>query len=1234
MNPTLDFRSRNSQKPFPVSQRIQGFEEKFYENKRALPSPRSNNAYIYSQSKLIQSDIIENPTISLPESLVNISSESNQSLNPNICNKHENITGIRDLKTEVITIHKDTILITSNSTQNLIDKQYSYRTGKATAARGNTNIIRNRISQDLPPEECCDIIPKDSNQRNDSTSNIQESNGYLSKFHTVNLTEHNPAYKSHPYQKALPKSITAIHYNQVHSSSRANSVTSQNEKLDSVGNHHKKISNGIYKPVYSRQTRYPNPNKLDSTPFPSNTTIRSHHRINLQTVHSNNCTSNNDDLSLARTNISKFSSTKLTTPKSQYNIVTGADLTACKTNPSLSKLQSPNVTNNRPKGQNRIFEPENMDFSQLSNNINLITPLSSEKVNTSIDSSLSRVGEIPLKTKSLPSSPGDSISHFTCIESPQQCTSKIDDEHLLRVCPNVNSYSVSSEQGKLLAQPDNNFNSSPILNRIYSSDLKCESECFDTPNSISDITASGNDTNANYNRNSNYSSQINFNSFTENTLPKMFESKKQPILTNALATKQSTVNLKENTGRLFTTNQQESNYNSAAVDFQDYTEIQYRRPISFAKIDVQNWIKDTIDVKDSITAAFLISSHIFEKTSFYIAQRHALEQKETENIINDHQAQIKRLLDANIVLRKKLFFLLFENIRSSTLDIQLISNDKYQLFRMCSLPATFNDNTFLKYKLEDCDFSNPPKLSVSRMIQCQACAILPQKNSKDAKSTGSDQNEPTMDLYYPSPPPNLPELDSSIIPLPPPDLPITQQRLQNDLERSNISKPIKIKKGITLKPLHWKRLCLPNRKNKAEIVWKMLPKQKMKSNELNQFEESFSTHPPRKIFKSIRNQNNQSSKLPIEILPQEIARQLGIVCKKFEGVHIHLEDIEEMLYSGDFKRSNLTTSILESLSKLITNERIHLVYDYVSQNPKAELTKESRTIQFFSNIPHVNMRFQHILYMQNFEEDIEHIHRNLNTIYHCCSKLRNSYELRILLSIILMLGNYMNQTYDSFKEAVGFNLELLPRLKETKTVDNSSNFLDFVSRCYLLNFEHNISHGSITNILPFPDTGDLFIASKITLNEVYDALRNLGDQLTKIRENTRHFLKDTSNGRSEEYVELVESFFRCAEKKIANEIDFWKVGEKTYQELIYYFYGESKGLWSHPDTCDFFGLWCNFASSFKEALAKAHKNIAIKRRNEFIKSDTKIIPLCPSGLKQKVRHRTGSKSRIHQSTNQ
>ena len=653
-------------------------------------------------------------------------------------------------------------------------------------------------------------------------------------------------------------------------------------------------------------------------------------------------------------------------------------------------------------------------------------------------------------------------------------------------------------------------------------------------------------------------------------------------------------------------------YESSILDTCVETAIPLSKPLSLAKDDLQNWIKNTIDIKDSITAAYLISSHIFEKTYQSISQRHALERRELE--IN-YDNKIQMLLQEQNTLRKQYNLLYFTKPTSNLRHC----NNGCKIQRFISLPtnlALYESSLELETTMPTSNAESKFTTNLSQFVNV------------------SNTSEPNKS--FPSPPPDLPEVLFKIIPLPPPDLPsvprvdvINTYDCTPDLQSTTIPKPKNRKQSI-MKPLHWKRLCLPGRKNKQEVIWKILPKSKIKSSELVLFEQLFSTQKLRKPFRPVIAVNLRSA-LPQEILPLDISKQIGVIFKNIESLNIHLEDIAEMLYTGDIKSSHLTTSILENLCKLVTDEWINVVKSYVHKNPTSELSKESKVLQFFCDIPNVNMRFRNLLYMENFEEEIRHIHGNIDIISNCCLKLKNSYELRVLFSIILLLGNYMNQTYDSFKEAVGFNLELLPRLKETKTNDNSSTFLDFVSRCYLLTFEHSISHGSINNILPFPDTGDLFVASKITLKDLYEGLSNLGEQLTKIRENTRHFLDDSIRNNSCNFVEIVEEFFVFAEKKITHEIELWKVGERTYKELIYYFYGETKDVWAQTDALNFFGLWCNFASSFKESLLKEHKNIVIKRRNDFNKSGTRIIPISSGGLKQKVKFHAENKVRFSHS---
>ena len=791
--------------------------------------------------------------------------------------------------------------------------------------------------------------------------------------------------KSHPYTLSTSANSESVPTQTVDLDIVANSHP--NEKPDTISSTKRP---NVYKPRLNRPTRYPIPLKNDI----------SRRSIKFQTRQQSNqlerlkiSPSPTDSHNLQRNIVDK----SVLKDRLKPTIELPTTISNFKPSVGFRKLHSPNsiVSASRTKVQSRIFVPENMDFSQLSD-----VDMENKQKRTSTNNPDSCSKVICKRV--------EDISVSRCLDNTDLFTHS---ERIVKIPAVSNSVNTSLTNPSIDPQPKSkpnfNYTESQLVNNIFSLEDSVEKN---TPIQC-------------------VSSQLPINPHNE------------------------------------TQNTHKDNSFASVTDVE--TAVPLNKPLSLAKNDLQIWIKNTIDIKDSITAAYLISSHIFEKTYQSISQRHAIERRELE--IN-YDSNIKMLMEKHDTLQKQYSILYFTN---PTSNFQRC-NKGSKIQRVVSLPINLAVH-------------DSPLDLVTTISNCEAFSKL----TTNPSLSGDVSVAPEICRSYPSPPPDLPEVVFKMIPLPPPNLPsVLNLGVMNsfecspdllDLQATIFPKP-KSRKQSIMKPLHWKRLCLPGRKNKQEVIWKILPKSKIKSSELFLFEQLFSTQKPKKSFRPMIAVNLRST-LPQEILPLDISKQIGVIFKNIESVNIPLEEIAEILYTGDIKSTHLTTSILENLCKLVTDEWINVVKSYVHKNPTAELSKESKILRFFCDIPNVNMRFQNLLYMENFEEEIRHIHRNIDIISNCCSKLKNSNELRILFSIILLLGNYMNQTYDSFKEAIGFNLELLPRLKETKTSDNSSTFLDFVSRCYLLTFEHSIHHGSINNILPFPDTGDLFVASKITLKD-------------------------------------------------------------------------------------------------------------------------------------------------------
>ena len=67
--------------------------------------------------------------------------------------------------------------------------------------------------------------------------------------------------------------------------------------------------------------------------------------------------------------------------------------------------------------------------------------------------------------------------------------------------------------------------------------------------------------------------------------------------------------------------------------------------------------------------------------------------------------------------------------------------------------------------------------------------------------------------------------------------------------------------------------------------------------------------------------------------------------------------------------------------------------------------------------------------------------------------LKTSEEVTSILGLVLAFGNYMNGGNVSRGQADGFELDILPKLKDVKCKSNSSNLLHYLVTTYINRFD-------------------------------------------------------------------------------------------------------------------------------------------------------------------------------------
>ena len=67
--------------------------------------------------------------------------------------------------------------------------------------------------------------------------------------------------------------------------------------------------------------------------------------------------------------------------------------------------------------------------------------------------------------------------------------------------------------------------------------------------------------------------------------------------------------------------------------------------------------------------------------------------------------------------------------------------------------------------------------------------------------------------------------------------------------------------------------------------------------------------------------------------------------------------------------------------------------------------------------------------------------------------LMSSLSMKQVFSVVLSCGNYMNGGNLQRGQADGFNIDILPKLKDVKSRDNSINLLQYVVRFCIVKFD-------------------------------------------------------------------------------------------------------------------------------------------------------------------------------------
>ncbi|XP_031993073.2 formin-2 [Hylobates moloch] len=490
---------------------------------------------------------------------------------------------------------------------------------------------------------------------------------------------------------------------------------------------------------------------------------------------------------------------------------------------------------------------------------------------------------------------------------------------------------------------------------------------------------------------------------------------------------------------------------------------------------------------------------------------------------------------------------------------------------------------------------------------------------------------PPPPLLPASGPPLLPQVGSSTLPTPqvcgflPPPLPSGLFGLGMSQDKGSRKQPIEPCRPM--KPLYWTRIQLHSKRDSStSLIWEKIEEP---SIDCHEFEELFSKSAVKERKKPISDTISKTkAKQVVKLLSNKRSQAVGIL---MSSLHLDMKDIQHAVV-------NLDNSVvdLETLQALYENRAQSDELEKIEKHGRSAKDKENaksldKPEQFLyelSLIPNFSERVFCILFQSTFSESICSIRRKLELLQKLCETLKNGPGVMQVLGLVLAFGNYMNGGNKTRGQADGFGLDILPKLKDVKSSDNSRSLLSYIVSYYLRNFDEDA--GKEQCLFPLPEPQDLFQASQMKFEDFQKDLRKLKKDLKACEVEAGKVYQVSSKEHMQPFKENMEQFIIQA--KIDQEAEENSLTEthKCFLETTAYFFMKPKLGEKEVSPNAFFSIWHEFSSDFKDFWKKENKLLLQERvkeaeevcRQKKGKSLYKIKPRHDSGIKAKISMKT------------
>uniref|UniRef100_A0A336M7H3 CSON010665 protein n=1 Tax=Culicoides sonorensis TaxID=179676 RepID=A0A336M7H3_CULSO len=358
----------------------------------------------------------------------------------------------------------------------------------------------------------------------------------------------------------------------------------------------------------------------------------------------------------------------------------------------------------------------------------------------------------------------------------------------------------------------------------------------------------------------------------------------------------------------------------------------------------------------------------------------------------------------------------------------------------------------------------------------------------------------------------------------------------------------------------------------------------------------------------------------IKVLDSKRSQTVGIFAR---SLHVGFEEIEHAIYHCDTSVVSLET-LQHIMAIKATPDELAQIKEVATGD--VPLDAPEKFLLHISKISSFSERISCIVLQAEFDEAVSTVSRKLETIIRVCTFIIESDNLKIIFSIILTLGNYMNGGNRTRGQADGFGLEILGKLKDVKSKDSKITLLHFIVKTFIQQARKN---GTLITelVLPIPDPTDIDKSLNVDFDDCKQQLNILQSKLNSCRK-TIDVVISASGDSANPFKDKMNAFLEEATLRLENKFEKLEKSKKIFiQALAFYKFNPKSGTLDECTPSQFFELWTPFTHDFRDIWIKEidvlTNEIIKKSKKASVKSTKSNSTSQPSGkqpskLKQRI----------------